>query len=123
MATTYTLDTGDKVTPENKGGPRVGIGCRAVVSRPSDGPIGVEILRGDGDPTEEAFTYSVRSMWREAEAGVPITVKLGTKDLPAFLPDFSPRSYRLRISSGDGEDIDVTEAFIATEPYAPAGML
>lgn len=121
MPSEYTLDTGAKVTPEDKGGPRVGIGGRVSAARDSDGAIIISILRGDGgDP--ESFTYTVRTLvLGPFAAGVAAEISMGCLDL--FLPDFTPRSYRLRIVADGGANLLIksNSAFIATEPYAPAG--
>lgn len=120
MATSYTLDTEGQVTPEDKGGPRVGIGCRAYVTRPTDGPVGISILRGDGEaPT---FSYTVRTLWTTLEAGTATLVTIAALDLPAFLSDFTARNYRMQIATSDGEDITVTDAMITTEPYTAPGL-
>jgi hypothetical protein len=120
MAIEYVLNTGDKVTPEDKNGPRVGIGCHCMASRPTAGAIGIQILRGDGGDPVELFDYSVRSKWfGPVEANVEIKVELAALDQP--MPDYTPRTYRMRVVA-DGEDVSARAGFIATEPYTPAGI-
>lgn len=114
MPTPYVLDT-NKVIPLNKAGPVVGIGCKALVRRGTAGAVTIEILRGDGGFTE-TYPYSLRSRAFTLEAGVPLQIELATRDLS--LPDFTPRGYRMRIV-GDGSEIGVDLAHIATEPYGP----
>lgn len=118
MATTYTIDTVGAVTPEDKGGPRVGVAGVARVSRPSVGAVGVLLLRGDGaDP--EVFDTLLRCRWFDLAAATVTEVSLATLDLA--LPDFTPRRYRLKVV-GDGASIDVTFAFVSTEPSTPPGL-
>ena len=99
----------------DKGGPRVGVGCRALVKRATPGAVTVEILRGDGGFTE-TFPYSLRSRAFTLEADVLTEVTLATIDLS--LSDFTPRGYRMRLV-GDGADIGVVLPLIASEPYGP----
>jgi hypothetical protein len=120
MPSEFTLDTGDKVTPEFKGVSRVGIGARILASRDSDGAIGLQILRGDGgDP--EAFDYSVRTKWfGPLVAGEVYELSIARLDVP--LPDDTPRTFRLRVVADQGAELSTRDGFIATSPYAPAGQ-
>jgi hypothetical protein len=116
MPTEFTLACG-QLAPKNKGGPRAGIGCKAVVRRTGDGDVTIQIYRGDGGGPE-TFPTEIRSKTYPAESGRPLTVQLATIDLG--LVDFTPRAYQMRITAS-GADITITEALIAPEPYAPAG--
>ncbi|MCA9681981.1 MAG: hypothetical protein KC457_07275 [Myxococcales bacterium] len=121
MPSEFLLATGAKVIPEDRAGPRVGIGCKARVKRDSDGSFGIEIRRGDGgDP--EAYTYSVKSVaLGPYPANILVDLVLGAKDLP--MPDFTPRSYQMRIVALGGAALSVESAFVATDPYSPAGQV
>lgn len=121
MASEYILITGGQVAPEDKGGPRVGVMGKAIAQRDSDGAICIQLRRGDGGGPE-AFTHIVRTIWHGPfSAGEPVTLKMGAMDLE--LDNFDPRSYQLRIVADGGAELTVKpgSAFIATEPYAPAG--
>ncbi len=122
MGNEFTLDT-DPVTPEDKGGPRVGVGGRAFVARNSVGPIGIEIRRGDGQVVE-SFPHLVRAkIYGPFAADERAEVNIGALDLPAFQLDGDPRSYRMRVvAPGEPEpELTVINAFVAPEPFAPAG--
>ena len=120
MPSEFTLDTGGKVTPENKGGPRVGIGARIWASRDSDGAIGLQIIRGDGDEVDEQFLYAVRVRWYgPIPANEERLLTIARLDLP--MPDFTPRTYRLRVVAKGGAELTTRDGFIAPAPYAPAG--
>lgn len=120
MPSEFLLSTGAKVIPEDKAGPRVGVGCKATVRRDSDGSFGIEIRRGDGgDP--ESYTYSVKSIVvGPYPANALVDLVFGAMDLP--MPDFTPRSYQMRIVAIGGADMSVASAFVATDPYSPAGQ-
>lgn len=121
MPSEFTLVIGGTVTPENKAGPRVGIMGKARARRDSDGAIGIQIRRGNGSGQ---FTYTVRTkLLGPFLAGEEALLEIGAVDLPTSLLDFTPRLYQLRIVADGGADLLVTpnSAFIATEPYAPAG--
>lgn len=122
MPSEFLLTTGGKVIPEDKAGPRVGLGCKAVVSRDSIGSFGIELRRGDGG-LFEAYTYTVRSeILGPYAAGEQVELKLGAMDLP--MPDFTARGYQMRIVALGGAELTVVpkSAFIATAPYSPAGQ-
>lgn len=117
-ASEFTCETG-VVTPKDIAGPRVELGGRCFAKRPTAGSFGIQVLRGDGgDP--EAYTYTVRTkLLGPYAAGELALLQIGCADLP--MPDFTPRRYRLRVSTLDGEDLTVLDAFIATSPYTEAG--
>ena len=113
-----TIVTG-QVTPKNVAGPRVELGGRAYVKRVAAGSFGIQVLRGDGgDP--EAYTYTVRAkLMGPYSAGEEVFLDIGCEDL--YLPDYTPRSYQMRISTLDGSMMTVRNAFLAPAPYAEAG--
>lgn len=116
MAAEFTLTTASTVIPIDKGGPRVGVGCRATVTRSSAGAVGVQILRGSGG-AGETFTVSLRTRMFSLEANVPRELSLATIDLLAA-GDFTARSYRMRLLGDNSEDIEVELPLITTEPYS-----
>ena len=121
MPSEVAIQTG-QVIPEDKGGPRVGVGAKAVCRRTTDGPITVTIWRGDGgDP--EAYTYLVRAKtYGPFVANEQTTVTIAELDLA--LPDFTPRSFEVRVTaSGPPGDIGVASALVSTEPFATAGTI
>lgn len=106
MPSEFILDTDGKVTPEDKGGPVVGVAGKAMVRRDTDGAIGMQFLRGDGELVE-SFDYAVRTVWfGPFEAGEEVKIAMGARDL--FLADFTPRTYRMRIVADGGADLVVT---------------
>ncbi len=120
MASEYTLEIGDQVTPENKGGPRIGVLGKATARRDSDGAICIQLRRGSGGGGE-TFDHEVRTRWvGPVTAGTEVILAMGALD---FLPDFIPRTYQLRIVADGGAELTVKprSAFVATEPFAPAG--
>ncbi len=119
MPSEFTLDIGGQVTPENKGGPRVGIGARIFASRDSFGSIGLQILRGDGGGPE-TFNFIVRTkIYGPLPAGAEVELTIARLDVP--MPDFTPRTYRLRVFAAGGANLTTRDGFIATSPFAPAG--
>lgn len=120
MANEYRLEIGEQVVPENKGGPRVGVMGKATASRDSAGAICIQLRRGSGGGGE-TFDHTVRTKWLgPVTAGTPLLLEMGALD---FLPDFIPRTYQLRIVADGGAELTVKprSAFVATEPFAPAG--
>jgi hypothetical protein len=118
MPSEYTVETG-KATPENKGGPRIGVGARVFASRVSDGSIAVQLLRGDGG-TPEAYGVIVRTKYYGPFLA-DVEAELTIAEIDLALADFTPRGYRLRVFTDGGADLAVRDAFIATEPYSVAG--
>lgn len=121
MASEYKLNTAGQITPEDKGGPRVGVMGKAIASRDSAGAICIQLRRGDGGGPE-TFGHTVRTIWLGPFlAGEPADLRMGAMDLD--LDNFDPRSYQLRIVADGGATLTVKagSAFVATEPFAPAG--
>lgn len=124
MPSEYILDIGAKVTPEDKGGPRVGIGGKVTVKRDSFGSVGVQILRGDGGFVE-SFNVNVRSLtFGPVAASELLEIEIGCLDLPAFQTNGDPRTYRMRLLADGGAELAIIQnsAIVAPEPYAPAGF-
>jgi hypothetical protein len=122
MASEFTVDLEDQVTPEDKLGPRVGVGGKLTVSRDTDGAIGLQLRQGDsGSP--EAYPTVIRSQtFGPFPADRVVTIELATIDTP--MPDFTPRRYQLRVVAVGGGDLTVAtrSASIVTEPFAQAGV-
>ncbi len=79
--------------------PRCAVSVLAYVVRETDGPITVEIHRGDG--CEPEAYRSIASWTLLAAAGEPVEIKRGVRDV---LPpgDARPRHYALRVTSDVG---------------------
>jgi hypothetical protein len=117
MASIFTASTGF-VTPEDKGGPRVGIGCRALVKRAGDGAVTMSVRRGDGGGPE-TYPDEIRSKQQAFRNEVEAEMTLGTMDLD--LVDFTERGYQLVIEADGGADLSVRDHLIATEPHSVPG--
>lgn len=117
MASTFTDNTGP-VTPEDKGGPRVGIGCRALVKRAGDGAVTMQIRRGNGGGPE-AYPDELRSKQQFFTSEIEAEMTLATMDLD--LADFTARGYQLVIEADGGAELGVRDHIIATEPHSVAG--
>lgn len=115
MPSEYLTETG-LLTPENKGGPRVGIGARAYLTRVGDGAISMQLLRGDG----LTFPVEVRCVQQSFDDGVESLMTIAGMDLT--LPDFYDVAFRLRIVADGGAELTVRDALISTEPSAAPGL-
>lgn len=115
MASTFETETA-LVTPEDKGGPRVGVGARAFVRRVGDGAIAMQLRRGDG----VTFPTELRCKQQAFVDGVEQLMTLSTLDLT--LADFTEVAFQLRIVADDGAELAVRDPLISTEPSTTPGL-
>lgn len=118
MPTIWTVETG-KVEPEDKGGPRVGVGARALIKRSGDGSVTMQLRRGDGG-NPETYPTEIRSKQQAFEDGIQSEMTLATLDLE--LGDFTEIGFQLRIVADGVATLSVVEPLITTEPSTTPGI-
>ncbi len=118
----FFLETQTDVTPVLRIGYRVSVGARCLARRTATpGLIGIEILRGDGEPVE-SYTATVDfRVYGPFDAGEEVEVVLAAIDMVGT--GSYPRTYQLRVVAiGELANIAVRDANIATSPYSEPGF-